>query len=1349
MNTNGFGTNILVLDGKNWDRWSAVMKSLFGAQDCYEVVMNGYEELGENPTDAQRNAFKEIKKKDYKALFYIQQNVDSQHFEKIAKATKSKEAWDILQAYHDGGEKVKQVKLQSYRKSYEMMQMEDDQKVSDYFSKLLAIVHQMQTCGENITDKMVVEKVLRSLNQKFDFIVVAIQESHDISDMKIEALQSSLEAHELMVINRSSERTTQQAMQAQSGGKDGKNHKNKGKGKSNWSKDSKIKTEDKTESSKGGYDKNQGKKKFDKSKIKCYNCGKLGHFANECRLKDQQDANLTEDSNDANAVLMMATTCDENAQNEDWYLDSGCSNHMTSHREWLTSFDASQKTSIKLADGRKLAAEGIGNIVIKSKKGGKVIISEVFYVPNMSCNLLSLGQLVEKGFSVNMEDSALKLFDKMKNLVLMCQLSKNRTYKCKISSVDMMCMSTTITDDIEALWHKRYGHLNFRNLSDLNSKELVYGIPKIRVKHALCDICMKGKQSRLPFVKETSKRACAALEVIHSDVCGPFEVPSLGGSKYFITFVDEFTRMIWLFTIKLKSEALSVFKNLKILIEKESEKSIKILRTDGGGEYTSKDFEDFCKDEGITHEVTPPYTPQHNGLAERRNRTVLNMARSMIKQKSLPHKFWGEAVTTAAYILNKCPTKKLRMVPEEAWCGRKPSVKHLRVFGSLCYKHVPDARRTKLKDKSEIMILIGYHPTGAYKLLDPMTNKVHISRDVIVNEAEQWKWEVETTYNSESSYIFPDSSDESDNEAAGDINDGNQNDVIPDSDDDENEEITSPPVIRQLPQRNRSVSSRLNDHIVTSDSAVNDDGDLIHFALLAGSEPIDYKDALKSRVWKKAMEDELHSIEKNQTWKLVNLPDKKRKIDVKWVFKVKLNPDGTISKHKARLVARGFLQKHGIDYNEVFAPVARIETVRLVVALACKNNWLMYHLDVKSAFLNGPLDEEVYVSQPPGFEIKGKENMVFRLYKALYGLKQAPRAWNKIIDQFLIQIGFKKCAAEFGVYVQSSKEELVIICLYVDDLLITGSQKSEIEKLKFKLKAEFEMTDLGELSFFLGMEFVKVKNGIVMHQQKYICELLDKFELSNCNSVSNPSETNSKLSECSEMEKVDPTLFRKMVGSLRYVCNSRPDICYSVSMISRYMHDPRKPHLIAAKRIFRYIRGTLDFGLHFQIGTNSKGSVLIGYSDSDWCGDITDRKSTSGYVFKFNNVAISWCTKKQAVTALSSCEVEYIADTFAACQALWLDSVMKELKCEAIKPLLLIIDNKSAISLAKNPISHGRSKHIETKYHFIREQVSNGVIEVQYCPTELQLADGFTKALKLERFEFLRRQLGIFSLKQV
>jgi hypothetical protein len=378
------------------------------------------------------------------------------------------------------------------------------------------------------------------------------------------------------------------------------------------------------------------------------------------------------------------------------------------------------------------------------------------------------------------------------------------------------------------------------------------------------------------------------------------------------------------------------------------------------------------------------------------------MTRSMLKQKNLPHKFWGEAVTTAAYILNKCPTKKLNLkVPEEAWCGRKPSVKHLKVFGSLCYKHVPDARRSKLEDKSEIMILIGYHPTGAYKLYNPVNQKVHFSRDVIVNEAEIWKWESEPEYNSkvQQSYIYPDSSDESEGEDDHEVTANDQEEII----------------VPARPQRNRNPPARLIDCELTSDNAVNDEGDFIHFALLADIEPVNYKEALKTDVWKIAMVEELQSIEKNQTWELVDLPDKKKKIDVKWVFKVKLNPDGQVSKHKARLVARGFLQKQGIDYNKVFAPGARIETVRLVTTIACKNEWSLYHLDVKSAFLNGPLEEMVFVSQPPSFEIAGKESMVYKLHKALYGLKQAPRAWNKKIDQVLTQIGFEKCLVEFGV----------------------------------------------------------------------------------------------------------------------------------------------------------------------------------------------------------------------------------------------------------------------------------------------------------------------------------------------
>jgi len=580
MNTNGFGSNILVLDGKNWERWSALMRSLFCAQDVSDLVQNGFEEPPANATDVQRAAFKENKKKDCKALFYIQQNVDNQHFEKIAKATRSKEAWDILENYHNGGEKVKQIKLQSYRRKYEMMQIEEDQKVSDYFSKMIEIVNLMKNCGENISDQMVVEKVLRSLSQKFDFIVVAIQEEKDVKAMKIEELQSSLEAHELLVINRSSERSVQQTLQVQTTKKEG-NYKNfkKGKGKTNWSNNAKSKAENKTESSKrGSFGKNQNKKKdFDKSKVQCYNCDKFGHFADECWFKKDQkteEANIAHEG-DPDAVLLMAATCEEKMKGEEWYLDSGCSNHMTAHREWLTNFDASKKTSIKLADNKKLASEGNGNIVMRSNFGGKLIIEDVFYVPDMKCNLISIGQLVEKGFSVSMEGESLKLFDSKKNLVLKSALSKNRIYRCNISSDKMMCMSATINEDVEALWHLRYDHLNYRSLIELNSKDLVYGLPKLNAKKSICEICVKSKQSRLPFVSDAPKRASEALQVVHSDICGPFEVPSLGGSKYFITFIDEFTRMIWLYTIKLKSEALEIFKRFKILVEKESDKSIR------------------------------------------------------------------------------------------------------------------------------------------------------------------------------------------------------------------------------------------------------------------------------------------------------------------------------------------------------------------------------------------------------------------------------------------------------------------------------------------------------------------------------------------------------------------------------------------------------------------------------------------------------------------------------------------------------------------------------------------------------------------------------------------------------
>ncbi|KAK2353501.1 putative mitochondrial protein [Trifolium repens] len=1346
---NNFHANLPVFDGKNWDRWVKQMKVIFNVQEVYEQVNAAITPLPENANEEQRTTFREAKKKDNKALFLIHQCVDSKVFEKIADAETFKDAWDILQKSYGGDAKVKKVKLQALKRQYELLQMKNDESVADYFTRLVTLTNQMKNCGGNLDEQETVEKVLRTLTSKFEHIVVTIEETKDLSEIKIEDLQSTLEAHELKHGERSHGKEDEQALFSKF--KKYQSEKKKWQNKKD-SKKSKENAETVPESSSGGGGKQKDKsKKKDKSKIQCYNCDKYGHYANECKnpkkkkgQDNEEEAKVAHDSSGSDdETSFMVTIADEAADSMVWYFDSGCSNHMTGNRSILTDFDECLNTKIRLANSDSIKAEGMGNVVIQRSNGKKAVIEKVLYVPGMKCNLMSIGQLISKGFKIVIEDETLQLFDSKKRLIFKTAQSKNRIYKTQIKAIEATCLSATAEEKDSDLWHKRYGHLNFKSLSMLNSKCMVLGLPSVITPVDTCTICLLGKHHRSSFKSHLPMRSRDVLNVVHSDICGPFDVLSTGGNKYFMTFVDEYSRMIWLYHIKAKSDAFEVFKKFKTLVEKQSDKSLKVLRTDGGGEYTSTEFENYCKEQGIIHEVTAPYTPQHNGLAERRNRSILDMARSMVKQKNLPKRFWGEAVATAVYILNRSPTKKLKdKVPEEVWSKSKPSVSHLKVFGSLCYKHVPDAKRKKLEDKSVPMIFVGYHRTGAYRLYNPTSDKVEISRDVKVLENESWDWGQKlsskktcavdlggeaSTANDTPTFV---------NQHQGNVSD---EDMHTSSDD---EDTNVPP----RPQRNIQLPRRLVDCEIVSDNAVDNEGEIVHYAMLADTEPLDTKAALKSKVWMEAMIDELKSIEKNKTWDLCELPSDKKAIGVKWVYKVKQNPEGKVIKYKARLVAKGFLQKQGLDYDEVFSPVARHETIRLVIALACSRRWPLFHLDVKSAFLNGPLEEDVYVKQPPGFELKGKEDKVLKLNKALYGLKQAPRAWNKRIDQFFVMQGFRKCSVEYGVYVKCSDDKhMLIICLYVDDLLVTGSSSIEIENFKSQMKCEFEMTDLGKLTYFLGMELLETPKGMILHQAKYATEILRKFEMLDCNSSVTPADTRAKIEEDTSSDAVDSTMFRQLIGSLRYLCQTRPDISYAVGYVSRFMSKPLKCHLLAAKRILRYINGTIHYGVVFPYSKDNGKLELSGFSDADWCGDKVDRRSTSGYLFKFQNAPVSWCSKKQSVIALSSCEAEYVAGSLAACQANWLQSLLSEMNIIADTTVVLKIDNKSAINLAKNPVSHGKSKHIETRFHFLRDQVTKGKLKLEYCSTDNQQADILTKAVKRDQFLKLRREMGVVS----
>ncbi|GKV17840.1 hypothetical protein SLEP1_g28296 [Rubroshorea leprosula] len=1224
--------SVRILDGKNYNRWNVQMRVLFDYHELLGVVETGVAELAKNANDAQKHAHRENKKKDKKALYFIHQGVNDEVFEKIQDATTSKQAWDILMTAYKGAEKVKKI------------------------------------YGEEYTEQTKVEKILRTLTPKFEHIVAAIEEAHDLSQMTVEELSGSLEAHEQRMNEKRTEKPIEQAFQSQvsikgnQGGETSQKHggsrgrgRGRGfyfnKGRGNHNNNYGVGGDDQEKSNFGhrqntrgrSRGRGRGRGRYDKSHVECYSCHKRGHYSSECRYKenDQKAHYVQEEDDNEDHALLMVTSTNEASNYHTWFLDTGCTNHMCGKKEFFVDLDESYRSKVKFAYESTIPVMGKGRILIKLKNGDHNYISDVFYMPDMKSNLLSLGQFLERGYNMLLRDNQLSISYAKGTLILKAPLSKNRMFRVDIASEVYTCLSAVLKDD-SWLWHLHFGHLNFRSLKLLAQENMVKGLPSINHPEQLCEACTLGKHSR-----------------------------------YFLTFIDDFTRKIWVYLLQNKSEVLSCFKKFKAHVERQSGHCIQILRTDGGGEYTSNEFHEYCGEQGIQHQVTCPYTPQHNGVAERKNRTIMDMVRSILKAKGLPNSFWGEAVSCSVYLLNRSPTRSLQNVtPVEAWSGFKPSVKHLKVFGSIAFAYVPAQTRTKLDDRGEKTIFVGY-TRGGFKLFNPVTNKVIVSRDVTFAEDEAWRWDLDTNNDSQRRSV---TILEEDSQVT--TTNTNEEAVAPSYTTPEN------PMTQTLPEAGRSRRQRqppvtLQDYEVTSDDANDDDGNL-----------------------------EMKAIEKNNTWELTDLPQDQKAIDVKWVFKTKMKSNGEIETHKARLVARGFEQRPGHDYQEVFSPVARMETIRFIIAWAAQNQWKINQMDVKSAFLNGPLEEEVFVRQPPGIVKEGSEDKVYRLKKAFYGLKQAPRAWNKYIDSFFVKAGFKKCPSEHALYVKfNESSDILILCLYVDDLIFTSNSTRMIEDFKRFMMHEFEMTDLGLMSYFLGIEVMQREAGIFICQKRYASELLRRFHMHNCNPARTPVEVGTKLFKEGDDVRVNPTFFKQLVGSLRYLTCTRLDISYGVGLISKFMESPRQSHLQVSKRIMRYLKGTFD---HVLFYSSSSNCALVGYSDSDWGGDLDDP--------------------------------EYVVVASSACQAIWLQSLKNQVRVPIEEPMKIFVDNISTINLAKNPVQHGRSKHINIRFHYLQDLIDKRVIELKYCKSENQVADILTKPLKYEAFVKLKSMMGISAL---
>uniref|UniRef100_A0A2N9EKK8 Uncharacterized protein n=1 Tax=Fagus sylvatica TaxID=28930 RepID=A0A2N9EKK8_FAGSY len=480
------------------------------------------------------------------------------------------------------------------------------------------------------------------------------------------------------------------------------------------------------------------------------------------------------------------------------------------------------------------------------------------------------------------------------------------------------------------------------------------------------------------------------------------------------------------------------------------------------------------------------------------------------------------------------------------------------------------------------------------------------------------------------------------------------------------------------------------------------------------------------------------------TWDLVDLPAGKSAIGCKWVYKIKTRSDGTVDRYKARLVAKGFTQEYGIDYEETFAPVARLSSVRTLIVVSASRHWPLFQMDVKNAFLNGELTEEVYMQLSPGFsQPPGFSHKVCRLRRALYGLKQAPRAWFAKFSSTISQHGFSASSYDSALFFRRSDHGITLLLLYVDDMIITGDDVQGIQDLKRFLGQHFEMKDLGPLSYFLGLEVSSSSNGYYLTQAKYTSDLISRAGITDSKIVDTPIEYNNRLNTHDGEPLPDATLYRQLVGSLVYLTVTRPDISYAVHIVSQFMAAPRSLHYAAVLRILRYLKDTLFHGLHFS---SQSSLTLQAYSDADWAGDPTDRRSTTRYCFLLGDSLISWRSKKQSVVARSSTEVEYraLADTTA--ELLWLRWLLQDLGIDCSTAVPIHCDNRSAIQIAHNDVFHERTKHIEIDCHFVRHHLLQGTLQLRSVSSQDQLADIFTKPMPPGRFRDLISKLKLVSL---